>query len=99
MRRCLSQWDVAGHGDRFLINTAATDSEPLTVVLNWTSALKNDADGRDAVWSHDTVVLVGSGRMIEVYRARHQPPARCRNQSRALWPWIDTRLAVVATTC
>jgi hypothetical protein len=34
------QWDVAGHGDRFLINTAATDSEPLTVVLNWTSALK-----------------------------------------------------------
>ena len=34
------RWDVAAHGDRFLINTATTDSEPLTVVLNWTSALK-----------------------------------------------------------
>jgi len=34
------QWDVAAHGDRFLIATAATTSEPLTVVLNWTSALK-----------------------------------------------------------
>ena len=34
------RWDVAAHGDRFLINTAATASEPLTVVLNWTSALK-----------------------------------------------------------
>jgi serine/threonine protein kinase/Tol biopolymer transport system component len=34
------RWDVAGHGDRFLINTATTASEPLTVVLNWTSALK-----------------------------------------------------------
>ena len=34
------RWDVTAHGDRFLINTAATASEPLTVVLNWTSALK-----------------------------------------------------------
>ena len=34
------RWDVAAHGDRFLINTATTASEPLTVVLNWTSALK-----------------------------------------------------------
>jgi len=34
------KWDVTAHGDRFLINTAATASEPLTVVLNWTSALK-----------------------------------------------------------
>ena len=34
------RWDVAAHGDRFLIDTATTASEPLAVVLNWTSALK-----------------------------------------------------------
>jgi len=34
------RWDITAHGDRFLINTATTASEPLTVVLNWTSALK-----------------------------------------------------------
>ena len=34
------RWAVATHGDRFLIDTATTASEPLTVVLNWTAALK-----------------------------------------------------------
>jgi len=34
------RWDVTTRGDRFLIDTAATTSEPVTVVLNWTSALK-----------------------------------------------------------
>jgi serine/threonine protein kinase/Tol biopolymer transport system component len=34
------RWDVAFRGDRFLIDTAATTAEPLTVVLNWTAALR-----------------------------------------------------------
>jgi hypothetical protein len=34
------RWDVTAHGDRFLIDTATTASEPLTIVLNWTAALK-----------------------------------------------------------
>jgi Tol biopolymer transport system component len=34
------QWDVAASGDRFLINTASTALEPMTVVLNWTAALR-----------------------------------------------------------
>jgi Tol biopolymer transport system component len=33
------RWDAAAGGDRFLIDTAATASEPLTVVFNWTAAL------------------------------------------------------------
>jgi hypothetical protein len=33
-------WDVADRGDRFLINTPATTSEPVTVVLNWPAALR-----------------------------------------------------------
>ena len=48
---------------------------------------------------HDTVVLVRSGSMSEVYRARHHPPARLiAIKGARSWPWIDTRLAVVATT-
>ena len=35
-------WDVAPDGKRFLIDTAATPSEPLTVVLNWTAELKKE---------------------------------------------------------
>jgi eukaryotic-like serine/threonine-protein kinase len=34
------RWDVAPDGRRFLINTLKTPSEPLTVVLNWTTDLK-----------------------------------------------------------
>jgi len=34
------RWDTAPDGQRFLINTAKTSSEPLTVVLNWTAELK-----------------------------------------------------------
>ena len=34
------RWAVTARGDRFLIDAATTASEPLTVVLNWTSALK-----------------------------------------------------------
>ena len=33
-------WDVAPDGKRFLIDTATTSSEPVTVVLNWTAELK-----------------------------------------------------------
>jgi Tol biopolymer transport system component len=35
-------WDVAPDGKRFLIDTAATSSEPVTVVLNWTAELKKE---------------------------------------------------------
>jgi len=34
------QWDVAASGDKFLINTPSTASEPVTIVLNWTAALE-----------------------------------------------------------
>jgi eukaryotic-like serine/threonine-protein kinase len=34
------RWDTAPDGKRFLINTAKTSSEPLTVILNWTAELK-----------------------------------------------------------
>ncbi len=34
------QWDVAAKGDQFLINTPSTASDPVTVVLNWTAALR-----------------------------------------------------------
>ena len=34
------RWDVASDGKRFLIDTVRTSSEPLTVVLNWTTELK-----------------------------------------------------------
>ena len=34
------RWDVAPDGKHFLINTVKTSSEPLTVVLNWTTELK-----------------------------------------------------------
>ena len=33
-------WDVAPDGKRFLIDTATTSTEPVTVVLNWTAELK-----------------------------------------------------------
>jgi eukaryotic-like serine/threonine-protein kinase len=33
-------WDVAPDGKRFLIDTATTSSEPVTVLLNWTAELK-----------------------------------------------------------
>ncbi|HKV80224.1 MAG TPA: hypothetical protein VJP02_18895 [Candidatus Sulfotelmatobacter sp.] len=33
-------WDVAPDGKRFLIDTATTSSESVTVVLNWTAELK-----------------------------------------------------------
>jgi eukaryotic-like serine/threonine-protein kinase len=33
-------WDVVPDGKRFLIDTATTSSEPITVVLNWTAELK-----------------------------------------------------------
>jgi hypothetical protein len=29
-------WDVAPDGKRFLIDTATTSTEPVTVLLNWT---------------------------------------------------------------
>jgi hypothetical protein len=35
-------WDVAPDGKRFLIDTATTSSEPVTVVLNWTAELKKE---------------------------------------------------------
>ena len=34
------RWDVAVRGDRFLIDTAATVSEPVTIVRNWTASMK-----------------------------------------------------------
>jgi hypothetical protein len=35
------QYDVTGDGQRFLVNSVAVESEtPVTVVLNWTAALK-----------------------------------------------------------
>jgi eukaryotic-like serine/threonine-protein kinase len=34
------QWDVSADGERFLIDTPKTSSEPLTVILNWTTDLK-----------------------------------------------------------
>jgi hypothetical protein len=34
------RWDTTPDGKRFLIDTATTSSDPLTVVLNWTSELK-----------------------------------------------------------
>lgn len=34
------RWDTTPDGKRFLINTAKTSSEPLTVILNWTAELK-----------------------------------------------------------
>jgi hypothetical protein len=34
--------DVAPDGKRFLIDTATTSSEPVTVVLNWTAELKKE---------------------------------------------------------
>jgi hypothetical protein len=33
-------WDVAPDGKRFLIDTATTSTEPVTVVLHWTSERK-----------------------------------------------------------
>ena len=35
-------WDVAPDGRRFLIDTATTSSESVTVVLNWTAELKKE---------------------------------------------------------
>jgi hypothetical protein len=35
-------WDVAPDGKRFLIDTATMSTEPVTVVLNWTTQLKKD---------------------------------------------------------
>ena len=35
-------WDVTPDGKRFLIDTATTTSEPVTVVLNWTAELKKE---------------------------------------------------------
>lgn len=35
-------WDVAPDGKRFLIDTATTSSESVTVVLNWTAVLKKE---------------------------------------------------------
>jgi eukaryotic-like serine/threonine-protein kinase len=35
-------WDVAPDGKRFLIDTATTSSEPVTVLLNWTADLKKE---------------------------------------------------------
>ena len=35
-------WDAAPDGKRFLIDTATTSSEPVTVVLNWTAELKKE---------------------------------------------------------
>ncbi len=34
------RWDVSADGERFLIDTAAQSSEPITVVLNWTADSK-----------------------------------------------------------
>ena len=34
------RWDVAADGHRFLIDTIASASDPVTVVLNWTAGLK-----------------------------------------------------------
>jgi eukaryotic-like serine/threonine-protein kinase len=34
------RWDTTPDGKRFLINTAKTSSEPLTMILNWTAELK-----------------------------------------------------------
>jgi hypothetical protein len=36
------RWDISGDGQRFLINTALDEATatPLTVVLNWQSAIK-----------------------------------------------------------
>ncbi len=33
-------WDVTADGKRFLVDTVAASSEPLTVVLNWTAGVK-----------------------------------------------------------
>jgi hypothetical protein len=35
-------WDVAPDGKRFLIDTATTSTEPVTVLLNWTAELKKE---------------------------------------------------------
>jgi hypothetical protein len=35
-------WDVRPDGERFLIDTATTSSEPVTVVLNWTGEPKKE---------------------------------------------------------
>ena len=35
-------WDVTPDGKRFLIDTATTSSEPVTIVLNWTAELKKE---------------------------------------------------------
>jgi hypothetical protein len=35
-------WDVAPDGKRVLIDTGTTSSEPITVVLNWTTELKKE---------------------------------------------------------
>jgi hypothetical protein len=34
------RWDVTPDGNRFLIDTAKAQPEPLTVVLNWDAGLK-----------------------------------------------------------
>ena len=34
------RWDVSADGKRFLIDTAKSSSEPLTILLNWTTDLK-----------------------------------------------------------
>jgi hypothetical protein len=35
-------WDVAPDGNRFLIDTATTSSESVTVVLNWAAELEKE---------------------------------------------------------
>jgi serine/threonine protein kinase len=35
-------WDVAPDGKRFLIDTATTSTDPVTVLLNWTAELKKE---------------------------------------------------------
>jgi Tol biopolymer transport system component len=35
-------WDVAPDGKRFLVDTATTSTEPVTVLLNWTAELKKE---------------------------------------------------------
>ena len=48
--------------------------------------------------SHDTVVLVG-GSMSEVFGRDTNLWRDVAIKGARSWPWIDTRLAVVATTC
>ena len=41
-------WDVAPDGKRFLIDTTTTSTEPITVLLNWTSDLKGIASRQES---------------------------------------------------